>query len=92
MVRGTRIPTAGIAGVTVAPERRGSGKLGPLLSTLRESRIRGAVISTLFSTVPQIHRASGFEVVTQLDTVELPTHVLPSGRCTTRGRRRRTGR
>lgn len=74
---GARIPTAGIAGVAVAPEHRGSGKLRPLLSTvLRESRIRGAVISTLFPTAPKIYRASGFEVIAHLDTVELPTHAL----------------
>lgn len=74
---GASIPTAGIAGVTVAAEARGQGALGPLMTALlRAARERGAVVSGLFPTAPRIYRRLGYEVVTGLDTVEVPTHVL----------------
>jgi predicted acetyltransferase len=74
---GAAVPTSGIAGVTVAAESRGQGALVPLLDTLlRAARDRGAVVSGLFPTAPRIYRRFGYEVVTDLDTIELPTRVL----------------
>ena len=76
---GVAVPTAGIAGVTVAAEYRGHGMLAPLLGALlRAARARGAVVSGLFPTAPRIYRRFGYEVVTSLDTVEVPTAVLAS--------------
>ena len=76
---GVAVPTSGIAGVTVAAESRGQGALAPLFETLlRAARDRGAVVSGLFPTAPRIYRRFGYEVVTDLDTVELPTRVLGS--------------
>ena len=74
---GVAVPTAGIAGVTVAAESRGQGMLAPVLGALlRAARDRGAVVSGLFPTAPRIYRRFGYEVVTSLDTVEVPTTVL----------------
>lgn len=74
---GAALPTAGIAGVTVAAEARGQGALGPVMTALlRAAKERGAVVSGLFPTAPRIYRRLGYEVVTGLDTVEVPTHVL----------------
>jgi predicted acetyltransferase len=76
---GEAVPTAGIAGVTVAAESRGQGMLAPVLDALlRAARERGAVVSGLFPTAPRIYRRFGYEVVTSLDTVEVPTAVLAS--------------
>ncbi len=76
---GVAVPTSGIAGVTVAAESRGQGALAPLFAALlRAARDRGAVVSGLFPTAPRIYRRFGYEVVTDLDTIELPTHVLGS--------------
>jgi predicted acetyltransferase len=76
---GVAVPTAGIAGVTVAAEARGQGLLAPVLDALlRAARDRGAVVSGLFPTAPRIYRRFGYEVVTSLDTVEVPTSVLAS--------------
>ncbi|MET0692891.1 MAG: GNAT family N-acetyltransferase [Propionibacteriaceae bacterium] len=78
---GVAIPTAGIAGVTVAAEYRGRGALGPLFTTLfAAAKERGAVISTLFPTAPRIYRRFGYEVVADFVTVRLPTSALASVR------------
>jgi predicted acetyltransferase len=78
---GVPVPTAGIAGVTVAAEHRGRGLLGPLFEhVLHSARDRGAVISTLFPTAPGIYRRFGYEIVGSLDTVELPTTALAAVR------------
>ena len=75
------VPTAGIAGVTVAAERRGVGLLTPLFeSVLAAARERGAVISTLYPTAAGIYRRFGYEIVGSLDTVELPTAALAAVR------------
>lgn len=89
---GAAVPTSGVAGVTVAAEARGRGVLGPLMiALLRSARERGAAISGLFPTAPRIYRRFGYEVVTGLDTIEVPTHVLgtvarPAGLSTRRAR------
>lgn len=61
---GARVPTWGIAGVTVAGEARGRGVLRAMLPvSLAAGRAAGAVISTLFPTSPGIYRSAGFELV-----------------------------
>ena len=75
--RGVRVPTAGIGGVTVAPEHRGRGLVRPMMTALLDAaRDRGAVISTLYATAPGIYRSFGYEAVASLDTVRLPTTAL----------------
>ncbi|MGZ4496785.1 MAG: GNAT family N-acetyltransferase [Nocardioides sp.] len=75
--RGARVPTAGIAGVTVAAESRGAGLLpGLLAATLAEGAARGQVLSTLYPTAPGIYRRLGYELVGSFDTVEVPTAAL----------------
>ena len=74
---GSRVPTFGIAGVTVAAERRGEGLLSPLMDEiLAEGRRQGAAISTLFPTAPGIYRRFGYELVAELTTVSVPTAAL----------------
>lgn len=69
---GDRVPTAGVAGVAVEPERRGSGHLARLFdAALDEARERGEVISTLFPTAPGIYRRLGYEVVGSFDDVDV---------------------
>lgn len=77
---GESLPTAGIAGVTIAAEYRGQGTLRPLFSALlAAARERGAVISTLYPTAPRIYRGFGYEVVADFATVRVPTHTLAAG-------------
>lgn len=76
---GVAVPTSGIAGVTVVAEARGQGALGPVLGALlRAAKERGAVVSGLFPTAPRIYRRFGYEVVTDLETIEVPTSALGS--------------
>src|SRR4051812_19701516 len=71
---GARVPTSGVAAVTVAAEHRGRGHLAPLFIELLEfARNRGAAISTLFPTAPNIYRRFGFEIVGELTTLEVDT-------------------
>lgn len=77
---GVRVPTAGIGGVSVAPEHRGAGLLRPLLETMLDrARERGAVISTLYATAPALYRRFGFETVTSLVDLRVPTRALAVG-------------
>lgn len=74
---GASVPTAGIAGVSVAPEHRGSGTLRPMMThALRLAAGRGAAVSTLFPTAMGIYRGLGYEVVGGQDTIELDTGSL----------------
>ncbi len=74
---GRQVPTAGIAGVTVAVEQRGAGLLRPLFDAcLTEARERGALVSTMFPTAAGIYRRLGYEVVGSLDDLEVPTAEL----------------
>lgn len=74
---GRPVPTSGIAGVAVAAEARGSGLLRDLFrAVLAASVERGDVVSTLYPTAPGIYRGAGYEVVTALETVEVPTGEL----------------
>lgn len=87
---GRRVPTCGIAGVTVAPERRGAGLLQPLFeAALGAAAERGEVLSTLYPTANGIYRSLGYEVVTSLDTVEVATAELSGVRPPTVTRTRR---
>lgn len=64
MIGGVAVPTAGIGGVTVAPEYRGRGAARTVMSdTLASARERGAVISTLFGAAPALYRSLGYELV-----------------------------
>lgn len=74
---GAQVPTAGVAGVAVEPERRGSGHLARLFgAALDEARDRGDVISTLFPSAPGIYRGLGYEVVGSFDDVDVPLQNL----------------
>jgi predicted acetyltransferase len=89
---GARVATCGIAGVTVAPERRGEGLLVPLFeAALGAATERGEALSTLFPTANGIYRPLGYEVVSSYDTVVLTTAELAMVRppAATRTRRAR---
>ncbi|WP_369375027.1 enhanced intracellular survival protein Eis [Promicromonospora sp. Populi] len=74
---GVQVPTAGVAGVAVEPERRGSGHLTRLFgAALAEARENGEVISTLFPSAPGIYRGLGYEVVGSFDDVDVPLQNL----------------
>lgn len=89
---GAAVPTSGIAGVTVAAESRGQKALAPLIGgLLRAARDQGAVVSGLFPTAPRIYRRFGYEVITDLETIEVPTQVLGTIARPTAVRTRRAG-
>jgi len=75
---GSAVPTAGIAGVAVAAERRGQKLLDELFRVALEDglRERGEAVSTLFCTAPGIYRKFGYELVSSYDTVEVPAATL----------------
>ncbi|HEX6870440.1 MAG TPA: GNAT family N-acetyltransferase, partial [Micromonosporaceae bacterium] len=74
---GRVVPAAGVAGVVVAPEWRGSGLVRLVLTRLlAEARERGAVISTLFDTIPFPYRAVGYEEVGAMTWRTIPTLAL----------------
>ncbi len=78
---GSEVPTAGLAGVTVAAERRGEGALRPLLAAaLADARARGAAVSTLYPSSAGIYRGLGYEVVGSYDDVRIPVAALASVR------------
>jgi len=89
---GNRVATCGIAGVTVAPEHRGTGLLQPLLdATLDAAASRGEVVSTLYPTASGIYRPFGYELVTSFDTIEVGTDELAGVRPPAATRTRRAG-
>ena len=64
MIGGRPVPTAGVAGVAVAPEYRGTGLARRMMThLLSAARDRGAVIATLFRTAPALYRSLGLEQV-----------------------------
>lgn len=74
---GRSVPTAGIAGVVVVPEHRGTGVGRSLLThVLGAARERGAVLSSLFRTTPVPYRRLGFEQVGVLRWTALATAAL----------------
>jgi predicted acetyltransferase len=59
---GRPVPASGFGGVAAAPEWRGGGVAGQLLTrVLAEARARGAAINTLYRTVPGVYRRLGWE-------------------------------
>jgi predicted acetyltransferase len=79
---GRVVPTAGVAGVAVVPERRGAGLAQTVLTHLLErARERGAVLSTLFRTTPLPYRRLGYEQVGTLRWTALATAALTGVRC-----------
>jgi predicted acetyltransferase len=85
---GRTVPTCGVASVTVAAEHRGAGAIGPLVrAMLTAARERGAVLSTLFPSAPRIYRRLGYEVITSIGHVLVPSTALaavPVGGATVR--------
>nr|WP_156609623.1 GNAT family N-acetyltransferase [Auraticoccus cholistanensis] len=74
---GAELASLGIGGVTVAVEHRGAGLLARLFEdALGAAREAGAAVSTLYPTAPAIYRGQGYEVVTDLLTVAVPTRAL----------------
>ncbi|WP_155375601.1 GNAT family N-acetyltransferase [Catellatospora vulcania] len=74
---GRIVPTAGIAGVAVAPEvRRGGLGREVLTRLLAGARERGAAISTLFPSTPHPYRRLGWEEVGALTYLAIPTSAL----------------
>lgn len=75
---GAQVATHGVAGVAVAAEHRGGGHLLPLFREVLAAglRERGEAVSTLYPTAPGIYRGLGYELVTSLDTVEVPAAAL----------------
>lgn len=80
---GARVPTCGVAAVTVSAEHRSQGFLAPLFTALLENaRNRGAAISALFPTAPNVYRRFGFEIIGELVTVDVETADLAAVRPT----------
>ena len=61
---GSRLATAGIGNVVVAPEYRGTGAAKQIMvASLQRAHARGAVLSTLFGGAPGLYRRLGYELV-----------------------------
>ena len=76
---GQLLPGAGVAGVAVAPEARGTGVLGRAMDALLAgARERGAVVSALFPTTVVPYRRLGWERAGTLTWTALPTVSLAS--------------
>ncbi|SDE10924.1 GNAT family N-acetyltransferase [Auraticoccus monumenti] len=74
---GADVPTLGIGGVAVEVEHRGAGLVGRLFAEARAgAEADGAALSTLYPTAPAIYRRLGYEIVTDLLTVAVPTSAL----------------
>jgi predicted acetyltransferase len=74
---GRVVPTSGVAGVAVVPDKRRKGLARLVLSQLlREARDRGAAISTLYPTTPFPYRRLGWEEVGALTYYALPASAL----------------
>lgn len=74
---GRVVPTSGVAGVAVVPDKRRNGLARLVLSRLlHEARDRGAAISTLFPTTPFPYRRLGWEEVGALTYYALSASVL----------------
>jgi predicted acetyltransferase len=81
---GRLVPATGVAGVAVAAEHRGRGVSTALMTRLMAgARDRGAVIGTLFDTLPWPYRRVGWEEIGALRTVSMPTLALAGFRTPT---------
>lgn len=71
--QGVRIPTCGVAAVTIGAEHRGAGLIAPLMTDLlTDARDRGDVLATLYATAPGIYHRFGFETISAAETVTVP--------------------
>lgn len=87
---GATLPTAGVAGVTVAAEARGGGLVRALFdAALGEARERGEVISTLYPSAAGIYQGLGYGIVGGFDTVHVPLAALARVAAPTDGTRAR---
>ncbi|MFC6150547.1 MULTISPECIES: GNAT family N-acetyltransferase [Mumia] len=74
---GRRVPMAGIGGVVVAPEHRGSGVGSALMQGILErSRELGFPLSALYPATTAPYRAVGYEVAGARHVVEISTDTL----------------
>jgi predicted acetyltransferase len=59
---GRSVPTIGLAGVGMTPERRGEGAGGAMMrAAIRAMRARGAALSTLYPSTVPFYRKLGYE-------------------------------
>ncbi len=76
---GSQLPMAGVAGVKVAPEARGTRVGSRLMSTLlADIADRGYLVSVLFPSTSPIYRSLGWEYGGAHHEVELPVRSLGS--------------
>ncbi|WP_370617493.1 GNAT family N-acetyltransferase [Mumia qirimensis] len=74
---GRRVPMAGIGGVVVAPEHRGSGVGSALMHrVLERSRELGFVLSALYPATTAPYRSVGYEIAGTRRVVEISTDAL----------------
>ena len=78
VIGGREVSTAGVAGVLVTPEYRGTGLARQVMMHLLGGRARadGAAVSTLFRTAPALYRSLGYEQVAEQTHGELPAAAL----------------
>lgn len=71
---GAEVPCAGIASLAVHPAHRRGGVFSQLLeATLRRARDEGFPVAMLFPSAPDLYRRHGFQVITRVRAVQLPT-------------------
>jgi predicted acetyltransferase len=74
---GRSLPMAGVAGVKVAPEERGRGVGGAMMSVLLDDiASRGYPLSVLFPSTASVYRRSGWEIAGRRYEVVLPVSSL----------------
>ena len=75
---GRAVPSAGIGGVVVEPEARGDRTAERLVvSTLRELRDKGSVISVLYPATVPVYRRCGYEYAAFRVNYKTPLRLLP---------------
>ena len=75
---GRSVPSAGIGGVVVEPEARGDRTAERLVvSTLRELREKGFVISVLYPATVPVYRRCGYEYAAFRVNYKTPLRLLP---------------
>lgn len=78
---GRAVAMAGIGGVAVAPEHRGTGVARALLAEgIAQGRRQGAGISVLFPTAVGLYRSMGYELAGALTWTRVPTVALTRAR------------
>ncbi|MCI0346321.1 MAG: GNAT family N-acetyltransferase, partial [Chloroflexi bacterium] len=77
---GRSVPAAGIGGVVVAAEARGRRVAERMVvSTLRELREQGVVVSTLYPATVPVYRRCGYEYAGMRANFRTPLRILPRG-------------